>query len=326
MFDIKAFFQRLWQKWKDFKFTRAHAKTLAIVITVLTVLVVAVGLIIHFEVLNKTIVWVDDNKIAGAFIIGLCFIIICFPFALGYFLLGLTAGYIYDIGLGILIMSVSSAIGSCLVFYICHTTWRSRMERFLSGKPKLEMFMKAIKENGWKLVLLGRVTPIPIGLVNVIYGVSGISFRTFAIASVAGLLPEQVMITFLGTKMGSLSDIISGEREMEQPEKIALILELVLLVALFIFVGYIGKRVMKKVEAESARREQELEGVTTSTGEGVGEGEGDGETQNAEAETSTAFITKTIGATEYTDKSGLLNNEEMQDDDDNDDEDDNNDL
>ncbi|KJE90329.1 hypothetical protein, variant [Capsaspora owczarzaki ATCC 30864] len=220
-----------------------------------------------------------------------------FPFGLGYFLLGLTTGYVYGIGFGMLIVVVANSIGVCMIFYICHTGWKAKLERTLAGKPKLEAFMRAVKEYGWKLVVLGRVTPIPIGIVNVVCSISGVPFMTYAVASVIGLVPEQVLMVYLGTRMESIADIASGDRPLETPELVSIIVEAVLLVVLFIVLAIIGQRVLRKIELQQQQQ--------------AAAGGGDAETSSAlPQDLELGAVPGTIASNNYSDRAGLLANAE----------------
>jgi uncharacterized membrane protein YdjX (TVP38/TMEM64 family) len=66
----------------------------------------------------------------------------------------------------------------------------------------------AIEKEGWKIVILLRLCPIPFGLANYLYGLSAVRFRPYLIASLIGGLPSLLLYCQLGSagKAGGTRD------------------------------------------------------------------------------------------------------------------------
>jgi uncharacterized membrane protein YdjX (TVP38/TMEM64 family) len=64
---------------------------------------------------------------------------------------------------------------------------RKRVETATKGNRKFEAIDKAIGEQGWKIVGLLRLSPlIPFNLSNYFYGVTGVGFWPYVLASAVG--------------------------------------------------------------------------------------------------------------------------------------------
>lgn len=61
------------------------------------------------------------------------------------------------------------------------------MQKRFAGWDALD---KAIQVEGWKLIILLRISPlVPYNVLNVMLGSSGITFKTFAFFSTVGAVP-----------------------------------------------------------------------------------------------------------------------------------------
>jgi len=67
-----------------------------------------------------------------------------------------------------------------------------------------------------------RFTPIPFGLQNAIFAISGIPFGHFAAATWLGLLPEAVMWNYFGYAAKTLSDLLSKKTKIGTTQKLRL--------------------------------------------------------------------------------------------------------
>ena len=76
---------------------------------------------------------------------------------------------------------------------------RESVEGMLASWPKFRAVDRAISDEGWKVVLLLRLSPvIPFNLSNYIYGLTSVSFWPYVLASWIGMLPGTVMYVYIG--------------------------------------------------------------------------------------------------------------------------------
>jgi len=223
--------------------------------------------------LTSFLTWVKAIGVWGNLMFVLVFVLISFPVVLGgYTPLVLGAGAIYGVLLGTLTVSIASTLGACVSFSICRYFTRSWFESKIKGKEELEVFMALFlqaKEN--KMVsLMARLSPIPFGLQNSFFALTEISFQDFLFSTWLGLLPFQILWTYLGTTLRNISKISSGELELDGWQKASLVLQLVVAVGLTVYFGYLlrqlkeeqkmkGKQSVIPIFGQSVKEENDIE-------------------------------------------------------------------
>lgn len=100
------------------------------------------------------------------------FTFISFPFGFGYIILNMTAGYLYGILHGQLIVMVSVGVGVTISFLLCRS-WFKGYARGMVTSNALQAVLRVVEgPHGFKVIFLTRFTPIPFGLQNVLFAVS----------------------------------------------------------------------------------------------------------------------------------------------------------
>jgi uncharacterized membrane protein YdjX (TVP38/TMEM64 family) len=135
-------------------------------------------------------------------------------FALTYVfaVIGLAPGSVFTLAAGVAfglwafpLVVVAATIGSCLAFLIARYVARDRVESALDKRPVFKAVAGAVKDEGWKIVGLMRLSPlVPFNLQNYFFGVTPVSFWEYALATVVGILPGTLLYVYLGS-LGSMS-------------------------------------------------------------------------------------------------------------------------
>lgn len=58
---------------------------------------------------------------------------------------------------------------------------------------------------------LARLTPIPFGLQNAVFSITDVSLPNYLVASSVGLLPTQLLNSYLGTTLRTMEDVIAEQ-------------------------------------------------------------------------------------------------------------------
>jgi uncharacterized membrane protein YdjX (TVP38/TMEM64 family) len=112
--------------------------------------------------------------------------------------LTISAGFAYGFW-GLPIVLVAATTGASLAFLIARYAVRDSVRRLVERRRKIAAIDRAIAEDGWKIALLLRLSPlIPFNLQNYLLGLTAIRFGHFVAATVAGILPGAVLYTCLG--------------------------------------------------------------------------------------------------------------------------------
>jgi uncharacterized membrane protein YdjX (TVP38/TMEM64 family) len=110
------------------------------------------------------------------------------------------AGFMFGLGLGVVVVSIGSTIGAALAFLVARYIARRPVEAKVSANKKLKAIDRAIGEQGWKLIFLLRLSPvIPFNFSNYFYGLTAVKFSPYVLASWIGMLPGTVLYVYLGT-------------------------------------------------------------------------------------------------------------------------------
>jgi uncharacterized membrane protein YdjX (TVP38/TMEM64 family) len=110
-----------------------------------------------------------------------------------------SAGYLFGPVQGTGIVLFSASVAAAVSFGIGRTLLREYVEGILVDYPKFSKIDKAIGKEGFKLMLLLRLSPIfPFALSNYLYGASSINFQAFFWATVLGFTPGTIAYVYTG--------------------------------------------------------------------------------------------------------------------------------
>jgi len=121
------------------------------------------------------------------------------------------AGLTFGIGLGTIVVVLAANTGACLAFLLARHLLRSRVERWLAGRQKLGAIDRAVESQGWRVVLLTRLSPaFPFNVQNYFYGLTGVSFAGYALASLLGMLPGTLLYVSIGAAGAEVAAAAGG--------------------------------------------------------------------------------------------------------------------
>ena len=118
-----------------------------------------------------------------------------------------SAGYLFGPVQGTSIVLFSASIAAAISFAIGRTLLRDYVEGVLQDYPKFAKLDKAIGKEGFKLMLLLRLSPIfPFALSNYLYGASSINFSAFFGGTLLGFAPGTIAYVYTGYIGKTLTD------------------------------------------------------------------------------------------------------------------------
>ncbi len=243
---------------------RRWALPMAVVLAAV-VLVVAVKTLPVRDHFLSLLRWTENLKeehfILAAGAVALSYVAAC-VFLLPGSVLTLGAGFLFGIVGGTLTVSIGSTLGACAAFLVGRTVARNWVERRVAGHPKFTAIDEAVGRKGFRIVLLTRLSPIfPFNLQNYGYGLTKVSFWSYALASWIGMLPGTVMYVYFGAGLGSLARAAAGEVERGTARRVAFWVGLLVAIAVAVFVARLARRALQKT----------MEVPDPETGEGEGD-------------------------------------------------------
>lgn len=167
------------------------------------------------------------------FIIGTIFCLPSLPFAL---LGGITYGTVK----GTIYASIGDVLGSSTAFIIGRYLLKERIEKKLKNNKTFHEINKGVQKDGWRIVVLTRMVPlIPHWLQNYAYGITAISFKTYALVSLICAIPGTAAWIFAINTVGK-------NKEDAKTAMIYLSISAVIIVAVSYLPRYIYKNKLSK--------------------------------------------------------------------------------
>ena len=163
----------------------------------------------------------------------------------------IAAGVLFGFAAGIPAVLIGSTLGASGGFLTSRYFMRGKLLRRLKDSSRFGAIDKAIAKEGWKIVGLLRMCPLPFGLSNYLYGLTGVSFGHYLVATWAGMLPGHLMFVYVGAAGKHLARSASQGGRPGLPQ-IAL---LVLSIAAILAVAVVLKRIVQKALRNAAGEE-----------------------------------------------------------------------
>ncbi|MEM8719031.1 MAG: TVP38/TMEM64 family protein [Cyanobacteria bacterium P01_G01_bin.39] len=125
--------------------------------------------------------------------------------------LTIVGGCLFGVWYGTLISIISATSGALCAFWAARYLFRNSAQRKLSHSKRLTKFQSAVLEQPFWFVLTTRLIPIsPYNLVNYLFGLTTISWRDYALATLIGVIPGSLAYSWIG-KSGEIA-IAGGDR------------------------------------------------------------------------------------------------------------------
>lgn len=143
--------------------------------------------------------WVKGAGLKGALAYIIVYVIATHLLAPAW-ILTVGAGAIYHLFYAVALASVASTLGAACSFILARSFLRGTIEKKISGNETFATIDKAIAEQGWKIVLLIRLSPMfPYNLLNYALGLTRVRFIHYVLASWIGMFPGTFMYVYLGS-------------------------------------------------------------------------------------------------------------------------------
>jgi uncharacterized membrane protein YdjX (TVP38/TMEM64 family) len=110
------------------------------------------------------------------------------------------SGFFFGLWWGFFIVLVGNAIGAALSFAISRSLLTGAIRRRLSKSRLLQFLEPIVERDGWKIILLTQLHPLfPTSLINYLYGLTSVRFRTYMLWTTVGRAPGLFVYVYLGT-------------------------------------------------------------------------------------------------------------------------------
>ncbi|MDY7015022.1 MAG: TVP38/TMEM64 family protein [Cyanobacteriota bacterium] len=135
-------------------------------------------------------------------------------------LLTLKGGCLFGAIWGSVYVSIAATLGAVWAFLIGRYLSREWVRNKIKDNPKFAAINEAVKKEGWKIVLLTRLSPIfPFNLLNYAFGVTSVSLRDYVIGSL-GMIPATVLYVYIGSLASDLAAFDLSDQPATQATQI----------------------------------------------------------------------------------------------------------
>lgn len=183
----------------DHKQSKRAIGRLATLIAIVVALFLAMKFLPVQQWLRSFNDWVGQMGVAGIFIFIAVYAVATVLLAPGA-ILTIGAGFAFGLWKGFLAVSGGATLGASLAFLVARFIARDKIEAIAKGNEKFRNIDSAIGKQGAKLIFLLRLSPvIPFNLSNYFYGLTGVKFWPYVLASWIGMMPGTFLYVYIGT-------------------------------------------------------------------------------------------------------------------------------
>lgn len=136
---------------------------------VLSILVILFSRVYLLDILK----WLERLPVVESIVLFVVlFTIVSFPFAFGYIVLNMMAGYLYGFVTGQFVVSISVTFGLLISIGLCRRYFANYGQANFTSSPFLALMRVLEGPSGLKVMALARLTPVPFGIQNALLAVS----------------------------------------------------------------------------------------------------------------------------------------------------------
>ena len=150
--------------------------------------------------------WIAPLAYVAAYILFCIFLIPSMALSLG-------AAPIFGFWKGLVLTVIAANIGASAAFWLGRTLLHKRVERWAADKPRFLAVDNAVAKNGFKVVMLLRMSPIfPFTIFNYLLSLMRISYPRFALGTFLGMLPLNAAFLYVGCAAAEAVNEAAKER------------------------------------------------------------------------------------------------------------------
>jgi len=204
----------------------------------------------HFdirELLQASLLWVDSLGVLAPIVYMIIYNLATLLFIPGS-LLTLKGGCLFGLFWGSIYVTIAAMFGAIFAFLIGRYLSRDWVCKQIENHPKFKAINQAVKREGWKIVLLTRLSPIfPFNLLNYVFGVTQVSLKDYVFGSI-GMIPATVVYVYIGSLARNLVTLDMSNRPTTTETQIAQwvirIIGLIATIAVTVYITHLSKKAL----------------------------------------------------------------------------------
>jgi len=158
------------------------------------------------------------------------------------------SGTLFGLQTGFIVVVLGANLGALCSFLLARSFLRDKVARWAAGNAKFRSLDQAIGQQGFKMVLLTRLSPVfPFVLLNYFLGLTAVRTGAYALANLLGMLPATFLFVYIGA---AARDAIAGEAAASAGfyQQIFKYVGLLATIAVVVIVTRIARKALREAE------------------------------------------------------------------------------
>ena len=158
------------------------------------------------------------------------------------------SGTLFGLTTGFIVVVLGANLGALCAFFLARGFLREKVATWAAGNPKFRSLDQAIGRQGFKMVLLTRLSPVfPFVLLNYLLGLTAVRPGAYALANLLGMLPATFLFVYIGA---AARDAIAGQMDVSAGvyQQILKYVGLAATVAVVVVVTRIARKALREAE------------------------------------------------------------------------------
>ena len=161
--------------------------------------------------------------------------------------LTIASGSLFGLKTGFIVVIIGSNVGALCSFLLARSFLRGKVAAWAAAHAKFRILDQAIGREGFKMVLLTRLTPVfPFVLLNYFLGLTAVRTGAYILANLIGMLPAMFLLVYIGaaTRDALASDTAGFYQQLFK------YLGLAATVALLVVITRVARKALREAERE----------------------------------------------------------------------------
>ena len=196
------------------------------------------------QTFRTALAWISGLGSIAPLIFIILYILACVLLLPGS-ILTLGAGVVFGVVKGSIAVSIGSTFGATAAFLVGRYLARNWVSGKVAGNDKFKAVDEAVAQEGWKIVLLTRLSPVfPFNLLNYAFGLTKVRLKQYFLASWIGMIPGTIMYVYIGSLAGDLASLGTSSRNRTTGEWILYGVGLLATLVVTVFVTRLAKKAL----------------------------------------------------------------------------------
>jgi uncharacterized membrane protein YdjX (TVP38/TMEM64 family) len=118
----------------------------------------------------------------------------------------IASGFLFGFPVGTLYTLTGKLLSAFLNYTLSQTVAKNPATKLTSKFPLLQGIQTSLVTGGWKIATLIRLCPIPFGAVSFAFGLTSLSKKQYAVATLLSILPTTLAFSALGASLKTVNN------------------------------------------------------------------------------------------------------------------------